>query len=119
MSKELKAIGTYSLIRNVADTYYVSGQLGLDPETGELVKGFKGQCEQVLKNLQVILESEGLTFDDVLKLTVFMTDLEDFGQVNEIFEKYLSEPYPARSAFEVVRLPKDALVKIEAIAVKV
>lgn len=116
MVKRLKPLGPYSLSRSVGDLTFVSGQLGINPDTNELEEGFKAQCTQSLSNIQLILESEGLSLDDVVKLTVLMDDLEDFDHVNKAFEEFFDAPYPSRATFEVARLPKDALVEIEAVA---
>lgn len=118
MSKKLKTIGTYSLRRWAGNILFLSGQIGIDPVANKLEEGFEKQCKRCFTNIQLILESEGLTLNHVVKLTVLMDDLEDFKQVNEIFKECLNEPYPSRSTFEVARLPKDALIEIEAIAIK-
>lgn len=118
MVKRINVLGPYSLHRSAGDLMFLSGQLGLNPDTGELEEGFKKQCVQSLANIQLILESEGLSLEDVIKLTVLMDDLEDFDMVNEVFEEFFDAPYPSRSTFEVARLPKDALIEIEAIAMK-
>lgn len=118
MTKELKTLGSYSLKRWAGNILFISGQIGMNSETEKLEEGFKRQCEKSLANIEFILKSEGLILDDLVKLTVLMSDLEDFEQVNEIFKEYLKEPYPSRSTFEVAALPKDALIEIEAIAVR-
>ncbi len=113
-----KAVGTYSqgVIHN--DTYYFSGQIGLDPATMTLKEGFKGQLDQILKNIDGVLESQSLTRRNILKTTIFMTDLNLFGEVNAAYEAYFTAPYPARSCVQVPALPKGALIEIEVIAVK-
>ncbi|AQS53975.1 RutC family protein [Jeotgalibaca dankookensis] len=118
MKNEMKSVGPYSISRWAGDLLFISGQLPINQETGELEKDFVAQCERSLANIELVLENEGLTLDDVVKLTVLMNDLEDFDEINKLFEKRFNQPYPSRSTFEVSRLPKDALVEIEAIAFK-
>lgn len=112
------AIGPYSQGVEIGDLIYTSGQLGLDPATGELAEGVEKQTVQSLRNVQAILEKAGSGMDKVIKTTVFLKDLGDFAKVNEIYSTFFVEPYPARSAVEVARLPKDGLVEIEVIALK-
>ncbi|GIP23558.1 RidA family protein [Paenibacillus sp. J22TS3] len=112
------AIGPYSQAVEVGDFIYTSGQLGLDPASGELAEGVERQTVQSLRNVQAILEAAGTGMDKVIKTTVFLKDLGDFVKVNEIYSSFFTEPYPARSAVEVARLPKDGLVEIEVIALK-
>jgi len=96
---------------------YTSGQIGLDPETGKMVEGgVAAQARQVMENLKVLLEAAGAGFDSVIKTTVFLTDMADYGAVNEIYGEFVSAEPPARSAFAVVGLPIGALVEIEMIA---
>ena len=96
---------------------FTSGQVGIDPETGKLVEGgVAAQAEQVMKNIKVLLDAAGAGFDSVIKTTVFLTDMNDYGVVNEIYGKYFTDEPPARSAIAVVGLPIGALVEIEAIA---
>lgn len=116
MSKLPKAIGPYSPYRITGNQLYTSGQLPVDPETNELVDGFEAQARQSFKNIQTIMEMEGKTLSDVTKLTVLVSDLANFSTVNSVMEELFSEPYPARTAYQVARLPKDALIEIEAIA---
>lgn len=111
------AIGAYSQAVLAGDTLYVSGQLGIDPSTGELVEGFVAQAKQVFDNLDAILQEAGASFDHVVKFNVSLTDLGNFAQLNEVFESRLGSPYPARAAVQVAALPKGGLVEIEAIAV--
>lgn len=118
MVAELKSVGPYSLYRWAGDLLFISGQLPINPHTGLLEEGFKDQCARSLSNIQTILEGEGLTLNDIVKLTVVVDDLEDFNEVNEVFEEVFDQPYPSRSTFEAARLPKDALIEIEAIAIK-
>lgn len=112
------AIGPYSQAVEIGELVYTSGQLGLDPATGELAEGVEKQTVQSLRNVQAILEAAGSSMDKVVKTTVFLKDLGDFVKVNEIYSSFFTEPYPARSAVEVARLPKDGLVEIEVIALK-
>lgn len=112
------AIGPYSQAIATGSWVYTSGQLGLNPETGELVEGVQEQARQALNNLKAILEEAGASLDHIVKTTVFLKDMNDFAAVNEVYSTFFSEPYPARSAIEVARLPKDGLVEIEAVARK-
>lgn len=99
------------------DTVYVAGQTGGDPETGEVVEGgVAEQTRQTLENISAILEAAGTSLDNVVKATVFIEDMDDFGEVNEVYAEYMSEPYPARSAVEVSDLAIDFEVEIEVIA---
>lgn len=116
-SKAPAAIGPYSQAIRVNGFVYTSGQLGLDPETGELKDGVQEQTHQAFKNIQAILKEEGLDLNHIVKTTVFLNDMNDFSAVNEVYATYFSGSFPARSAVEVARLPKDGLVEIEAIAV--
>ncbi|NLV82515.1 MAG: RidA family protein [Synergistaceae bacterium] len=112
------AIGPYSQATKAGGFLFLSGQMPLDPETMAFVPGCVAcQVEQVMKNTQHILNSQGLDFCDVVKTTVFIKDMNDFGKVNEVYAKYFNENPPARSCVEVARLPKDALVEMECIAV--
>lgn len=111
------AIGPYSQAMRVDRLLYLSGQIPLDPGTGELVRGdIAAQTEQVIKNMSAVLAAAGCTLKDVVKTTIFLTDMGSFAEVNAVYGKHLSEPYPARSTVEVRRLPKGAEVEIEAIA---
>lgn len=112
------AIGPYSQAVQIGDLVYTSGQLGLIPETGQLAEGVEEQTAQALRNVSAILEAAGTGLSHVVKTTVFLKDMNDFAQVNEVYGSFFVEPYPARSAVEVARLPKDALVEIEVIATK-
>eukprot|EP01091_Cochliopodium_minus_P004501 TRINITY_DN1438_c0_g1_i2.p1 TRINITY_DN1438_c0_g1~~TRINITY_DN1438_c0_g1_i2.p1 ORF type:complete len:131 (-),score=40.82 TRINITY_DN1438_c0_g1_i2:65-457(-) len=112
-----KAIGPYSHAVRHGNTLYVSGQIGLDPKTGEFSSNnIQGQTEQCLINLKNILESGGSSLDHVLKATVLLSDIGDFGEMNTIYAKYFTKNFPARAAYSVKGLPKNALVEIEAIA---
>ncbi|TWV84024.1 RidA family protein [Moraxella sp. VT-16-12] len=110
-----KAVGTYSQAVKVGNTVYVSGQIGLDPTTMTLRDGFNAQARQVFDNLEAIIEQAGGTLSDVVKFNVSLTDLNDFNELNTIFEERLTAPYPARAAVQVAALPKGAVVEIEAI----
>ncbi|WP_223067099.1 RidA family protein [Paenibacillus caui] len=112
------AIGPYSQGIDIGDLVYTSGQLGLDPATGELAEGVSAQTAQSLRNVQAILEASGSGLDKVIKTTVFLKDMNDFAKMNEVYSTFFNEPHPARSAVEVARLPKDGLVEIEVIALK-
>ena len=112
------AIGTYSQAVKVNGFLYASGQLGIDPATGELLPDFKSQAIQVMKNVKGILEEAGLSFANVVKTTVFLSDISNFATLNEVYAQYFSEPYPARSAVAVKDLPKGGLVEMEIIAVE-
>ncbi|MGL2812257.1 RidA family protein [Helicobacter pylori] len=114
-----KAIGPYSQAIVTNDLVFVSGQLGIDASTGE----FKGtdihsQTTQSMENIKAILKEANLEMDSVVKTTILLKSLDDFAVVNEIYGSYFTEPYPARATFQVAKLPKDALVEIEAIAIK-
>ena len=112
-----KAVGTYSQAVKVANTVYLSGQIGLDPATMTLRDGFNAQARQVFDNLDAVIKQAGGTLSDVVKFNVSLTDLNDFNELNAIFEERLTAPYPARAAVQVAALPKGALVEIEAIVV--
>lgn len=112
------AIGPYSQAIEVNGLVYTSGQIGIDPATGAIVEGVEAQAHQVCKNLTELLKAAGTSMDNVVKTTVFIKDMNDFGTVNSIYAQYFTEPYPARSCVEVARLPKDVLVEIEVIAEK-
>lgn len=112
------AIGPYSQAVEIGDLIFTSGQLGLDPATGEFPQGAAAQAAQALRNVQAILEAAGSGLDQVVKTTVFLKDIADFATVNEVYSTFFNEPYPARSAVEVARLPKDGLVEIEVIALR-
>jgi 2-iminobutanoate/2-iminopropanoate deaminase len=112
-----KAIGPYSPGIRVCHFVYTSGQLGLDPQTGNLVEGgVEAETHQALENLLVVLEEAGASFHDVVKTTVFLKDIQDFARVNTIYEEYFPSEPPARSAFQVAALPKGAAVEIESVA---
>jgi len=110
------AIGPYSQGIRSGDLVFCSGQLGLDPATGELADGVEAQAERALRNLQAVLDAAGLSFADVVKTTVFLADIADFVKVNAVYATFMTDPPPARSTFAVGALPKGGLVEIEAIA---
>lgn len=113
-----KAIGPYSPAVKLGDFVYLSGQVPLDPFTGELVEGgIKEQTEQVMKNIEAVLSEMNLETRHIVKTTIFMTDLAEFAEMNEVYAKYLSQPYPARSTVQVVALPKGAKVEIECLVI--
>ena len=110
------AIGTYSQAVRVGNTLWVSGQIPLDPATKEMVKGdIEAQIRRVFDNLKAIVLAAGASLDDVVKATVFLTDLSHFGLVNKIMAEYFREPYPARAAVGVASLPRGAQVEVECI----
>ena len=114
-----EAIGPYNqaIVVKDAGLVYTSGQLGLDPGTGDLVTAeIVAQTEQVLKNLQAVLEAAGSGLDKIIKTTVFLANMDDFSTVNRIYGQFFDSHQPARSAVQVARLPKDALIEIEAVA---
>ena len=111
------AIGTYSQAVRVDATVYLSGQIGLDPASMQLVDGIDSQIHQVFKNLSAVAAAAGGSLADVVKLNVFLTDLRNFPQVNEIMARYFQEPYPARAAVGVAALPRGALVEADAVMV--
>lgn len=116
--KAPKALGPYSQATKLGDFVYLSGQLGIDPETGELAGAtMKEQAEQAMKNIGAVLAEMGLRYDHIMKTTIFVKDLNDFDALNEVYAGFLEEPYPARSCVEVSNLPKGALVEIECLAI--
>ena len=106
------AIGTYSQAILVGNTLYLSGQIGLDPYSMELVEGIEAQIRRVFDNLKAVCEAAGGTLADIAKLNIFLTDLSNFQLVNQIMGEYFAQPYPARAALGVASLPKNALVEI-------
>jgi len=112
-----KAIGTYSQAVRCGATVYLAGQIGLDPATMEMVAGIGPQVDRVFRNLQAVARAAGGDLKDVVKLTVFLTDLGHFALVNETMARYFSPPYPARAAVGVASLPRGALVEMDAIMV--
>lgn len=111
------AIGTYSQAVRAGDTVYLSGQIGLDPASMQLVEGIEAQIHRVFANLKAVAEAAGGGLGDVAKLNVFLTDLGHFAKVNEIMAQYFSQPYPARAAVGVASLPRGALVEADAVMV--
>jgi reactive intermediate/imine deaminase len=109
------AIGTYSQAVRVGDTVYLSGQIGLDPATMQMVDGIDGQIVRVFENLKAVAAAAGGSLSDVVKLNVFLTDLAHFAKVNETMARYFSEPFPARAAVGVKELPRGALVEADAV----
>ncbi len=117
--KAPKAIGPYSQAIAANGMIFASGQIPINPANGELSTGnIADQTRLVLKNLQAVLEAGGCTFDNVVKCTVFLEDMNDFSQMNGVYAEFFKPPYPARAAMQAARLPKDVKVEIEAIAVK-
>lgn len=117
--KAPSAIGPYSQAIKANNTIYVSGQLGLNPTTGAFDdETIETQTKQSLENIKAILEEAGFTMNDVCKTTVLLQDISDFTKMNDIYNTYFFEPFPARAAFQVAALPKNGKVEIEAIAVK-
>ena len=116
-TKAPAAIGPYNQAIQVGNLVYTSGQIPIDPATGNFVEGgIKEQTRQSLLNVKAILEEAGLTMNDVIKTTVFMADMNDFSDMNAVYSEFFPEPYPARSAVAVKTLPKGALVEIEVVA---
>lgn len=114
--KAPQAIGTYSQAVKVGDTVYFSGQIGLDPNTMCLISDdFSQQAAQVFTNLREVCIAAGGNLSDIVKLTIYLTDLTDFDALNDIMSHYMTAPYPARAAIQVSRLPKDANIEIDAI----
>jgi 2-iminobutanoate/2-iminopropanoate deaminase len=115
--KAPKAIGPYSQAIQAGNFLFLSGQIPLDPKTGELVKGdIRKQTQQVLENIKGVLESQGLGMEDIVKVTIFLKDIGNFNQVNEVYATYFPSSPPARSTVEVAKLPRDADIEIETIA---
>ncbi|MEY2633064.1 MAG: hypothetical protein RIR00_1718 [Pseudomonadota bacterium] len=109
------AIGTYSQAVKVGDTVYLSGQIGLDPQSMTMVEGIDAQIVRVFENLKAVAEAAGGSLADVVKLNVFLTDLANFAKVNETMARYFNEPFPARAAIGVKELPRAALVEADAV----
>ena len=113
-----KALGTYSQAIDTGNTIYLSGQIPLDPNTMELVEGDEEQIRQVFKNIQAVCDAAGVSLDDIVKLNVYLSDLSVFAKGNEVMNELFSEPYPARAAIQVAKLPLDSLIEVEGIIVK-
>lgn len=112
------AIGPYSQAIEVNGTVYTSGIIPVNPATGEIPEGSAAQARQALTNLSHLLEAAGTGMENVIKTTVFIKEMNDFGAINEVYQTFFSGAFPARSCVEVARLPKDVLIEIEAIAEK-
>src|SRR6188474_2323584 len=116
-AKSPKAVGPYNHAVRVGDLLFCAGQIPIDPATGDLIAGdAKAQTERVLQNVKAILDDQGLTFANVVKSTVFLTNLGDFAAMNEVYAKHFTTDFPARSTIQVAALPKGANVEIEVIA---
>lgn len=111
------AIGTYSQAVQVGDTLYLSGQIGLDPATMNMVEGIDAQIVRVFENLKAVATAAGASLDDAVKINIYLTDLANFAKVNEVMARYVAEPYPARAAVGVRELPRGALVEADAVLV--
>ncbi|MGH8663455.1 MAG: Rid family detoxifying hydrolase [Burkholderiales bacterium] len=109
------AIGTYSQAIRAGDTVYLSGQIGLEPKTGELVSGIDAQIERVFQNLGAVAQAAGGGFQNMVRITVYLTDLNHFAKVNDAMARHFGKPYPARAAVGVASLPRGALVEVDAI----
>lgn len=112
------AIGPYSQAIEANGMVFASGQIPVNPATGEIPEGVEAQAKQAFSNLKALLEAAGTSIENVVKTTVFIKDMNDFGVINQIYAEYFTGTYPARSCVEVARLPKDVLLEIEAIAEK-
>ena len=110
------AIGPYSQAIVSGNIVYCSGQIPINPETGDIPEGVSAQAHQVFKNIKNLLEASGTSIDNVVKTSVFIKDMNNFAEINSIYAQYFTEPYPARSCVEVARLPKDVLLEAEVIA---
>ncbi len=113
-----QAIGPYSQAVEAGDMVFLSGQLPIDPATGVMPEGIQAQTRQAFENIKAILAEAGCTVDNIVKTTVFLADMSLFGEMNEVYAQQFGSAFPARSAFAVKELPKQALVEIEVIAVK-
>ena len=113
-----KALGTYSQAIESGNTIYLSGQIPLDPKTMKLVDGNENQIRQVFKNIQAVCESSEVSLNEIVKLNVYLSDLSVFSLVNQIMKELFSEPYPARAAIQVAKLPLDSLIEVEGIVVR-
>ena len=113
-----RALGTYSQAIEAGNTIYLSGQIPLDPKTMKLVEGNENQIRQVFQNIQAVCESSEVSLNEIVKLNVYLSDLSVFSLVNEVMKELFSEPYPARAAIQVAKLPLDSLIEVEGIIVK-
>lgn len=115
--KAPKVVGPYSQAIKIGDFLFCSGQIGIDPKINALVKGgIEKETQQVFKNLEEVLKEGGADFDSVLKMTVYLANMDDYSVMNELYATFFHKPYPARATVAVARLPKDALIEIECIA---
>ena len=112
------AIGPYSQAIEVNGMIFTSGVIPVNPATGEIPEGIEAQADQAIGNLAALLKESGVSTDDVVKTTVFIKNMDDFGKINEVYSKYFTKDCPTRSCIEVARLPKDVLIEIDSIAVK-
>ncbi|MBQ1902479.1 MAG: RidA family protein [Lachnospiraceae bacterium] len=112
------AIGPYSQAIEVNGMVFTSGVIPVDPATGNIPEGSSAQADQVMRNMKNLLEAAGTSMANVVKTTVFIKEMDDFGAINEVYAKYFPEPYPSRSCVEVARLPKDVMLEMEVIATK-
>ena len=112
------AIGPYSQAIEVNGMVYTSGVIPVNPATGEIPEGSKAQAEQAMKNLSNLLEAAGTDMNQVVKTTVFIKEMNDFGTINDVYKEFFTADFPARSCVEVARLPKDVLLEVEAVALK-
>ena len=117
-TKVPKALGPYSAGIATEGLVFLSGQLGADTKGNLVSEDVVGQTQKVFENIGILLEASDLTYDDIVKTTVLLDDMNDFAKMNEEYAKYFNEPFPARSCFEVAKLPKNAKVEIECIAIK-
>ena len=111
-----RAIGPYSQAIVANGFVFAAGQIGTDPKTGTLAEGIEAQVEQTLKNIAAVLKASGSSMENVVKTTVFLADINDFAKMNEIYAKHFKAPFPARSTVQVARLPRDAKIEIEVVA---
>jgi 2-iminobutanoate/2-iminopropanoate deaminase len=116
-SKAPAAIGPYSQAIRIGDFLYTSGQISLDPETMEMITGdIEVETEKVLKNIEAILKADGLNLNNIIKTTVYLTDLSEFARMNQVYEKFFADTKPARACVQVAALPKGAKIEIDAVA---
>lgn len=114
-NKAPAAIGPYSQAIKTGNLLFTSGQIPLNPETSEIPEGVEAQAEQAFTNVKNLIEASGASIDNTIKTVVFIQNMDDFAKINEIYAKYFTEPYPARSCVEVAKLPKGVLLEVEAI----
>jgi len=117
-NKAPEAVGTYSQAIRAGDTVYLSGQLGIDPATTQLCEGFRAQTHQVFRNLRAVCQAAGGDLQDIVRLGVFLTDMNHFAEFNQIMGEYFVAPYPARAAVQVLALPRNGIIEAEAIMVR-